>query len=466
MTLSQKAVDTRVPGPARWHLYFWETLRRPLEFFCELQEQGPAVIRFRRGVDVYYLADPELIRELLVARAGSFHTGRGLERAKIVLGEGLLTSEGQVHVRQRRLIQPVFHQKSLERCADVMRAEAAHLSASWSDGAEVDVTDAMHGLTLRIVGEALFGTNMSAKAERVSELMTTVMNTFMLMISPFGGLLQLLVRNAFAATFRARDELTELVREIIEKRRASGEQTEDLFGLLFAAQDEETGIGMTDDQLRDEVMTLFLAGHETTANALSWTLWLLAACPEILERLRTEVAGLDLNDNSQLRNLDDTLLMGVLRESLRLYPPAWIVGRRAIETVQLGSVTIPKGTLVLACEWSIQRSPRFFPNPLQFDPDRWTEEMRSNLPKYAYFPFGGGPRSCIGEGFAWMELAIVLGQLVRDWAFTRVPGPKIKPYPTVTLRSNLPVRLRVRRASGRELSASVARQSRACSETD
>jgi cytochrome P450 len=447
MTRSEKAVDTPVPGPTRWHLYFWETLRRPLEFFCELQEQGPPVIRFRRGVDVYYLADPELIRELLVAKASSFHKGRGLQRAKIVLGEGLLTSEDQVHIRQRRLIQPVFHQKSLERCADVMRAEAAQLAASWSDGAEIDVTDAMHGLTLRIVGEALFGTNMSAKAERVSELMTTVMNTFMLMISPFGGLLQLLVRNAFAATFRARDELSALVGEIIEKRRASGEQTEDLFGLLFAAQDEETGIGMTGVQLRDEVMTLFLAGHETTANSLSWTLWLLAAHPDILERLRTEVAALDLNDNSQVRDLDDTLLVGVLRESLRLYPPAWIIGRRAIETVRIGSVTIPKDTLVLVCEWSIQRSPRFFRDPQRFDPDRWTQKMRSELPKYAFFPFGGGPRSCIGEGFAWMELAIVLGQLVRDWNFERVPGPKIKPYPTVTLRSNLPIRLRVKRVT-------------------
>jgi cytochrome P450 len=381
---------------------------------------------------------------MLVTFASDFHKSRGLERAKALLGEGLLTSEDELHRQQRKLIQPIFHHSNLKDIAAIMRERARQRAERWQAGQILNLNQEMHALTLLIVGEALFGTEMGDRTSRVSELMETVMETFFLFISPLAPLFEFFGHPKLKRAAKARRELSVIVQSMIDERRKANNQTrKDLLTLLFAAQDPETGLGMSDEQLRDEVMTLFLAGHETTANALSWTIYLLTQHPEIAERLATEVhSAADRPPESGLNN--DTLLFRVVRESLRLYPPVWAIGRRATQDLQIGGIVIPKGAIILACQWAVHRCDRYFSNPAQFDPDRWTPEFQRTVPKYAFFPFGGGPRSCIGEGFAWMELGIVLTEILRHWRFELVPSQTIIPKASMTLRPEKPIRVVVR----------------------
>jgi cytochrome P450 len=460
--------------------------RDPLQFFEDLQA-GPEPIAAMRiaGTKVFYLREPDLIREMLVAFASNFHKSRGLERAKALLGEGLLTSEDEIHRQQRKLIQPVFHHGNLRDIAGIMRERACQRAEAWRAGQTLNLNEEMHALTLVIVGEALFGTEVGDRTSRVSQLMETVVETFFLFLSPMAPVFEFFGHPKLKRAAAARRELSRIVQIMIDERRKTKLVRNDLLTLLFAAQDPETGFGMSDEQLRDEVMTLFLAGHETTANALGWTIYLLIQHPEIAERLLAEVrlaetgsrlrrasvanesknapsgnpGGAPKSGDSQRETAantddsdfglginEDSLLYRVIRESLRLYPPVWAVGRRATRDLRLGGTTIPTGAIVLACEWALHRSDRFFANPTKFDPDRWTTEFRCALPKYAFFPFGGGPRSCIGEGFAWMELGIVLSELLRRWQFELVPGQTIKPKASITLRPAKPIRVVVRPA--------------------
>ena len=419
--------------------------RDPLQFFADLQAGSDPIVTMRiAGTKVFYLREPDLIREMLVTSASDFHKSRGLERAKALLGEGLLTSEDELHRQQRKLIQPIFHHSNLKDIAAIMRERACQRAERWQAGQILNLNQEMHALTLVIVGEALFGTEVSGRAGRVSQLMETVMETFFLFISPLAPLFEFFGHPKLKRAAKARRELSVIVQSMIDERRKANNQTrKDLLTLLFAAQDPETGLGMSDEQLRDEVMTLFLAGHETTANALSWTIYLLTQHPEIAERLATEVhSAADRPPESGLNN--DTLLFRVVRESLRLYPPVWAIGRRATQDLQIGGIVIPKGAIILACQWAVHRCDRYFSNPAQFDPDRWTPEFQRTVPKYAFFPFGGGPRSCIGEGFAWMELGIVLTEILRHWRFELVPSQTIIPKASMTLRPEKPIRVVVR----------------------
>jgi cytochrome P450 len=415
--------------------------RDPLPFFEDLQTGSEPIARMRiAGTKVFYLREPDLIREMLVTLVPNFHKSRGLERAKALLGEGLLTSEGELHRQQRKLIQPVFHHGNLKDIAMIMRERARQRVESWIAGQTLNLNQEMHALTLTIVGEALFGAEVGERTDRVSELMETVMETFFLFMSPLAPFFEFFGHPKLKRAAKARRELSAIVQTMIDERRKTNQTRKDLLALLFAAQDPETGLGMSDEQLRDEVMTLFLAGHETTANALGWTIYLLTQHPDIAEGL---VAATDALE-SELRIKDDDLLSRVVHESLRLYPPVWAVGRRAIQDLQIGGTEVPKGAIVLACQWALQRCEKYFSNPTRFDPDRWTAEFQHTLPKYAFFPFGGGPRSCIGEGFAWMELRIVLTELLRRWRFELVPGQTVKPKASITLRPEKPIHVIVR----------------------
>jgi cytochrome P450 len=444
--------------------------RDPLQFFEELQ-RGPEPIATMRiaGAKVYYLREPDLIREMLVTFASDFHKSRGLERAKAFLGEGLVTSEDELHRQQRKLIQPVFHHSNLKDIAGIMRERACQRAASWRSGETLNLSQEMHALTLTIVGEALFGTEVGDRTARVAQLMETIVETFFLFLSPLASTFEFFGHPKLKRAAKARRELSFIVQAMIDERRKSSRDRKDLLTLLFAAQDPETGFGMSDEQLRDEVMTLVLAGHETTANALAWTVYLLTQHPEIAEKLaketspagmtsqfgktsvattsksgnsQTEVAGMPASDAVSGMGIDrDSLLLRVVRESLRLYPPAWAIGRRATRDLKIGGTPIPKGAIVLACQWAVHRSDRYFSAPTKFDPDRWTAGFQRILPKYAFFPFGGGPRSCIGEGFAWMELEIILTELLRRWRFELVPGQTITPKASITLRPEKPIRV-------------------------
>jgi cytochrome P450 len=419
--------------------------RDPLPFFEDLQTGSEPIARLRiAGTKVFYLREPDLIREMLVTLVPNFHKSRGLERAKALLGEGLLTSEDELHRQQRKLIQPVFHHGNLKDIAVIMRERARQRVESWRAGQTLNLNQEMHALTLIIVGEALFGTEVGERTDRVSELMETVMETFFLFMSPLAPFFEFFGHPKLKRAAKARRELSTIVQTMIDERRRTKQTRKDLLTLLFAAQDPETGLGMSDEQLRDEVMTLFLAGHETTANALGWTIYLLTQHPDIGERLAAAADDLE----SELRIKDDDLLSRVISESLRLYPPVWAVGRRAIQDLQIGATEVPKGAIVLACQWALHRCDKYFSNPSQFDPDRWIAEFQRTLPKYAFFPFGGGPRSCIGEGFAWMELRIVLTEILRRWRFEIVPGQTVKPKASITLRPERPIHVIVREGAG------------------
>jgi cytochrome P450 len=415
--------------------------RDPLPFFEDLQAGCEPIARMRiAGTKVFYLREPDLIREMLVTLVPNFHKSRGLERAKALLGEGLLTSEDELHRQQRKLIQPVFHHGNLKDIAEIMRERARQRVESWRGGQTLNLNQEMHALTLTIVGEALFGTEVGERTDRVSELMETVMETFFLFMSPLAPFFEFFGHPKLKRAAKARRELSAIVQTMIDERRKTNQTRKGLLTLLFAAQDPETGLGMSDEQLRDEVMTLFLAGHETTANALGWTIYLLTQHPDIAERL---VAATD-DPESELWTKDDDLLSRVIHESLRLYPPVWAVGRRAIRDLQIGGTEVAKGAIVLACQWALHRCDKYFSNPTRFDPDRWTAEFQRTLPKYAFFPFGGGPRSCIGESFAWMELRIVLTEMLRRWRFEIVPGQTVKPKASITLRPEKPIHVIVR----------------------
>lgn len=428
--------------------------RDPLQFFEELQAGTEPIATLRiSGAKVFYLREPDLIREMLVTFASEFHKSRGLERAKALFGEGLLTSEDEIHRQQRKLIQPVFHHGNLKDIGMIMRQRARQCAENWRAGDTLNLNEEMHALTLVIVGEALFGTEVGDRTTRVSQLMEGIMETFFLFLSPMAPVFEFFGHPKLRRAAKARRELSGIVQTMIEERRQTKKARNDLLALLFAAQDPDTGIGMSDEQLRDEVMTLFLAGHETTANALAWTIYLLTQHPKIAERVASELrpvgtgssrSGATAQVESELGNKDDTLLFRVIRESLRLYPPAWAIGRRATQDLQIGRTAIPKGAIVLACQWAVHRSDRYFSNPTKFDPDRWTPEFQQNLPKYAFFPFGGGPRSCIGERFAWMELGIVLTEILRRWRFELVPGQTVKPKASITLRPEKPIQVIVR----------------------
>lgn len=428
------------PGPPRSYPFAnWIALRRdPLGFLTGVARNYGDVARFRLGpVFLHVVNDPELIRTVLVTRAEAFHKGRGLERAKRLLGEGLLTSEDAFHLRQRRLMQPAFRHQRISGYATVMADYAERATGRWEPGETRDVHREMMRLTLAIVGKTLFDADVEEEAAEIGAALTESLELFnRLFTLPFGELLEKLPIPANRRFARARNRLdTTIARLIAERRRDPGERA-DLLTLLLLAQDTEgDGGGMNDAQLRDEAMTIFLAGHETTANALTWTWYLLSQNPDVEKRFHEEVdsvLGARLPGASDVPRLPYTRM--VLAESMRLYPPAWIIGRRAIVDQELGGWRIPSGSIVTASQWITHRDPRFFPDPERFDPSRFTPEAEAARPKFAYFPFGGGPRVCIGEGFAWMEGILLLATIGRRWRMLLAPGYSVALSPSITLR--------------------------------
>jgi cytochrome P450 len=433
-------VKDRAPGPPRRHpLGHALALRRdPLAFLTQLSREHGDVARFRLGpVDVHLVSRPEWIRDVLVTHAHLFHKGRGLERAKRLLGEGLLTSEDPVHLRQRRMMQPAFHRDRIAGYADVMTEHAEKMSGRWRDGETRDVAQEMSRLTLAIVGRTLFDSDVESEAEEIGAALTTAIGLFGRTFSlPFFQVVDRLPlpSNRRFAKARARIDAT-IGRLVAERRRAPGGRT-DLLTLLVQASDTEgDGTGMTDAQVRDEAVTIFLAGHETTAVALSWTFALLARHPQVAEKLHAEldeVLGENTPTVDDLPRLEYT--RRVLSESMRLFPPAWMVGRQAINDLQLLGYDVPAGTVLLLSPYLLQRDARWWPDPRRFDPDRWSPEQEATRPKYAYFPFGGGPRLCIGESFAWMEGELLIATIAQRWRPRLSPGYPKGLQPQVTLR--------------------------------
>jgi cytochrome P450 len=442
---------TLPPGPHRAlpgaHLLGFLAFRRdPLRFLTRVAREHGDVVHFRLGPQaVYMLNHPELVRDALVTRQDHFHKGRALQRSKRLLGEGLLTSEGEHHRRQRRLAQPAFHKRRVESYAAVMADYAERHASRWHDGARVDIAREMTRLTLAIVGKTLFNADVERAADEVGRAMAQIMEMFQMLLLPYSEHLERLPLLPFNRRFeRARAALDSVIFRIIDERRRTGEDAGDLLSMLIHARDEEGDrAGMTDRQLRDEVLTLFLAGHETTANALAWTWHFLAQHPEVEARLHAELdevlGGGRLPSAEDLPRLRYTEM--VLAESMRLRPPAWILGRLAVRDYDAGGYHVPAGSLVLISQYVMQRDPRFWPDPLRFDPERWTPEAKESRPQYSYFPFGAGARRCIGEGFAWMELTLLVAAIARRWRMRLDPAHPVVEHPRITLRPKHGVRV-------------------------
>lgn len=396
-----------------------------------------AVARALTGRTILLASHPDLAREVLTGHPRSLRKGLGLQRTRFVLGNGLLTSEGEFHLRQRRLAQPAFHRERIARYAEEMVARTEVVAASWRDGQSLDLARAMHHLTLDIVGRTLFGVDLQGRAAELGKALTAVLDSFSIWLILFGERLYDLPIPRMRRAKQAVPALDAAIYAIIEEHRRSGRDQGDLLSMLMAARDAEgDGSGMTDAQLRDEVMTLILAGHETTANALAWTWWFLAQHPEIDVRLAAEVrdaCGDRPITMADLPNLPYT--RAVFSEAMRLRPPAYATSREVIEPIVLGGQAIPVGAQVIVSPWVTQRDPRWWTEPLRYDPDRWLAPRAEPNHRHAYFPFGGGTRVCIGEQFAWTEGILVIAALVRRWRFClTVPATAVRPQAAVTLR--------------------------------
>lgn len=419
--------------------------RDPLAFLTEVAAYGP-VAHFRIGrQDVFLLSDPAGIEDVLVTSAAAFKKGRALERAKHTLGEGLLTSEGAFHLRQRRLVQPAFHKARVAGYAESMTRAALATRERWQPDVPLDLSGEMNRLTLAIVSDTLFGAQVGNDSDtaRVQQAITDVMEMFDLVLVPFADWLVHLPLPRMRRFRAAQQALDEVIYGIIAARRAADEDRGDLLSMLLRAQDTEGASGgMTDQQLRDEVITLFLAGHETTANALTWTWVLLARHPEIEQHLHREIDDVLQGRAPAADDLPQLpYTRAVVSESMRLYPPAWTMGRRAVVDYRWDGHLIPAGSLVLMSQWVVHRDPRFWPEPDRFDPQRWLSESKAH-PRFAYFPFGAGNRVCIGEGFAWTEAMLVLATIAQRWRLILDPAHPIEPLPLITLRTRHGVRAR------------------------
>jgi cytochrome P450 len=404
---------------------------------------GP-IVRTRLPLHLYFVADPGCIEEILVKKAESFHKDRTSRLLARVLGRGLLVNEGESWRRQRRLIQPAFHQRQLETYAERMVQAIARASDGWRPGEVRNVHEEMMAVTMTIVAEALFGADLSANATEMGRTISDLMEQFSRMLGISARFRPAWVPTPANRRLRASTRKVDaVILGVIEARRRSDAVTDDLLSLLIRARDEDGG-SMTDEQVRDEAMTLFLAGHETTALALSYALYLLALDPARQERLADELArvlGGRLPTLADLERLSYT--EAVVLESMRLYPPAWGIGRQAMSEVEIGGWRYPKGAEFVISPWVVHHDGRAFEDPEVFRPERWENDLARRLPRFAYFPFGGGPRVCIGNRFAMMEAKLVLAVATQRFRFAPTPETSLSLLPSATLRPRHGVRLRL-----------------------
>ncbi len=429
--------------------------RDPLGYLTRCSREYGDVVKLRfPGTLAYLISHPDHVEQVLVKNNRNFIKDRYTRMQLSVLGNGLLVNDGDFWRRQRRLAQPAFHRRRVEAYGETMVAYTERLLQDWQDGEFRDVHREMMRLTLEIVAKTLLDADIAREAEGVGDALGRIMDYFSDQGS--GSFLRLLPESvptpANLRYRRAVGQLDGLIYSIIEERRRSGEDTGDLLSMLLHAEDED-GNRMDPEQLRDEVMTVVLAGHETTAIALSWTFYLLGQNPETEAKLSSELRDvLDgrapaVGDLPRLRYAD-----AVIRESMRLYPPAWAVGREAIGDCEVGGYHVPRKTQMFISQYVMHRDPRSFEHPDAFDPDRWLDGRTEGLPAYAYFPFGGGPRLCIGSSFARMETVLLLATIAREFRLDPVPGETPVPQPSITLRprGGVKMKLNKRQAEQRE----------------
>ncbi|MCA1583833.1 MAG: cytochrome P450 [Acidobacteria bacterium] len=436
---------TRPPGPL---LPMIGTLmmpgRDPLAIFTRLARDYGDISYFRMsGERVFFVNNPEYVRQVLVTDGAKFTKSRALERARKLLGDGLLTSDAASHERKRPLVQPAFHRARIAEYGATMVDRAQALSEQWRHGEVIDVSKEMMRLTLAVAARTLFDLDLESKADAVGRALRKVLESFWLTLLPFSDVIEALPLPAVRASQRARAELDALIYEMMAERRADGlGHRRDVLSTLMLGERDSTASALSDQEVRDEVMTLLLAGHETTANALMWTWYLLSGCPDKAAEVYAEVDRVLSGHGPTAADVTSLpYTTKVVTEAMRLFPPAWTIGRRAKTACEIGGYHVPAGSLVFMSQWVMHRDARFYDRPDQFQPERWSQEFKASLPRYAYFPFGGGTRHCIGESFAWMELVLVVATIARRWQLRLLPGHPIVPQPLLTLRAKHGMRM-------------------------
>lgn len=427
------------PGLQRnlW-FYIFKRFRpdNPIGLFQHLSLTFGDAAHYRLGHrHVVFLNNPEYIREILVVQNQNFVKERTVQRMKMLIGEGLITSEDPFHRTQRSLAQPAFYRQRISAYGKDIVEKAINIRGRWRAGQTLDVSLEMMHLALDVVAKTLFDSDVAAEVDAISREVNAIMRLYnFLVIVPFAETLQDYPLPGMRRFRRARARLDGIVYRMIAQHRADRSDRGDLLSMLLAARYDD-GSAMSDRQIRDEVMTIFLAGYETIANALTWTWYLLSQNPEVERRFHQEVDAVVAGrepDYEDVRKLKYTEM--VLAESMRLYPPAWAMGRTAVEDFGLGPYFMPQGTTIFLSQYVTQRDSRYFPDPERFDPERWRPEAKAARPRFSYFPFGGGARQCIGESFAWMEGILILATLAQRWRLCLVPGHRVQPQPLITLR--------------------------------
>ena len=432
-----KAAYRFPPGFQRNLLWFaWRRFRpaNPIVLFQHLVEAYGDIAHYKIGWNhIVFLNHPDYIREILVVQNDNFVKERTVRRSKMLLGEGMITSEGAEHRTQRQVAQPAFHRQRIPEYASLMVFEAARMRETWRAGEERDISRDMMHLTLNVVSQTLFATDLRDEVNELADAINRIMGLYnFLVMLPAAEWLVHVRPPGLAGFVRARKRIDAVVYRMIEAHRRRGGSGSLLDMMLAASPDQSAE---SEQRLRDQVITIFLAGSETVANALAWTWYLLSQNPECEKRLHGEI---DRELAGRLPTFDDIPRLRyaemVLAESMRLYPPAWAMGRRALADFQLGEFFLPAGTTVLMSQFVTHRDPRFFADPLQFNPERFTPEEKARRVKFTYFPFGAGVRQCIGESFAWMESILLLATLAQKWKLSLVPGHRVEPEPLITLR--------------------------------
>ena len=448
-----------LPPGLKYPLFFysnkpWVKFGHPILLFEHLHRTYGNIAHYSfMGTPIVFVNDPEYVREILINQASSFVKERTVRRMKILLGEGLITSDDPIHKRQRKIAAPAFHRQRIAAYGDKIVAIAAHTSATWQPDQSIDIAAAMMTLSLEIIARTLFDTEVTPEIRSINDEVNTIMGLYQMIVAmpalesyihwPLPGLIRFR---------RSRARLNTVVERLIHQRRTqmtSGADRGDLLSMLIASRyEEETSHlskeGMSDEQIRDEVLTIFLAGYETVANALAWTWYCLSQNPEVEARMHAE---LDAALGGRLPTLADYSALAyveqVFAESMRLYPPAWAMGRASTQPVTLGPYRIPAGAHFFFSQYIMHRTAEYFPDPLRFDPTRHTPEAKAARPKFTYFPFGFGGRQCIGESFAWMEGVLTLATIASRWRLTYLGDAPPVPQAKITLRPRDPMLMRL-----------------------
>ncbi len=449
-----KQREPHPPGPP-WSTVAQNTfsfLRKALDFLLEMRERYGDVVSVPTLVGPFTLIfHPDGVRHVLQENHRTYNKDvPDYHVLSLVLGKGLLTNDGGSWLKQRRLIQPAFHRERVAAFGTLMTETALRWTQRWETGSFIEtnqpltLTQEMSSLTLSIVAKALFGTDLSAETEGVGRALTTV--NHLLAKAFYLPWVLSLPTPQHRRLHIARSALYMVVEEIIRERRMHHETHCDLLEMLLVARDEETGEGMTDQQVRDEVLTLLLAGHETTANALSWTFFLLAQHPHVEARLLKEYQQVLNGRPAMIEDLPQLpFTRMVVEEAMRLYPPAWGLGHRALGKDEIGGYAIPKGAYVLVFPYVTHRHPAFWERPDAFDPERFSDARSAGRHRFAYFPFGGGPRLCLGNQFALYEAQLILATILPRFQLRLLPGAVVTPEPLVTLRPRGDLLMTVRR---------------------